>query len=120
MEKYPSGRRGSPAKGVVCDKRSPGSNPGFSDGSQVYVWYPRCKLNYAKEDDATSDDGDIDPGESYEIECMPTAEGIWRVKYYTANVEEGKTPYTMEDFVQKGLYTKSAIDTYFGAETAAG
>ena len=30
MEKYPRGRRGSPAKGVVCDKRSPGSNPGFS------------------------------------------------------------------------------------------
>ena len=30
LEKYPRGRRGSPAKGVVCDKRSPGSNPGFS------------------------------------------------------------------------------------------
>ena len=30
MEKYPRGRRGSPAKGVGCDKRRPGSNPGFS------------------------------------------------------------------------------------------
>ena len=30
MEKYPSGSRGSPAKGVVCDKRSEGSNPSFS------------------------------------------------------------------------------------------
>ena len=30
MEKYPRGRRGSPAKGVVLDKGSPGSNPGFS------------------------------------------------------------------------------------------
>ena len=30
MEKYPRGRRGSPAKGVVCDKRSEGSNPSFS------------------------------------------------------------------------------------------
>ena len=30
LEKYPSGRRGSPAKGVVCDKRSEGSNPSFS------------------------------------------------------------------------------------------
>ncbi len=29
-EKYPSGQRGSPAKGVVCDKRSMGSNPIFS------------------------------------------------------------------------------------------
>ena len=30
MRKYPSGRRGSPAKGVVGDEPSPGSNPGFS------------------------------------------------------------------------------------------
>ena len=30
MEKYPRGRRGSPAKGVVWVNRSPGSNPGFS------------------------------------------------------------------------------------------
>ena len=30
LEKYPSGRRGSPAKGVVGDEPSPGSNPGFS------------------------------------------------------------------------------------------
>ena len=29
-EKYPRGRMGSPAKGVVCDKRSEGSNPSFS------------------------------------------------------------------------------------------
>ena len=29
-EKYPRGRRGSPAKGVVREKRSPGSNPCFS------------------------------------------------------------------------------------------
>ena len=30
VEKYPSGRRGSPAKGVVRDERSEGSNPSFS------------------------------------------------------------------------------------------
>ena len=30
MEKYPSGRRGSPAKGVVLDNGSEGSNPSFS------------------------------------------------------------------------------------------
>ena len=30
MEKYPSGRRGSPAKGVVWDNCSEGSNPSFS------------------------------------------------------------------------------------------
>ena len=36
MEKYPRGRRGSPAKGVGRVERRPGSNPGFSaiDGSR--------------------------------------------------------------------------------------
>ena len=29
MQKYPSGSRGSPAKGVVWDNRSAGSNPAF-------------------------------------------------------------------------------------------
>ena len=51
---------------------------------------------------------------------MPTEEGIWRVKYYTANVEEGKTPHTMEEFVKEGLYTKAAIESFFGSETTAG
>ena len=30
MEKYPRGRRGSPAKGVGRDERREGSNPSFS------------------------------------------------------------------------------------------
>ena len=30
LEKYPSGRRGSPAKGVDRDNRCEGSNPSFS------------------------------------------------------------------------------------------
>ncbi len=30
MEKYPSGRRGSPAKGVDVSKACEGSNPSFS------------------------------------------------------------------------------------------
>ncbi len=42
MEKYPRGRRGSPAKGVVCDKRSPGSNPGFS------AWKNPCTVTGAR------------------------------------------------------------------------
>ena len=40
LEKYPRGRRGSPAKGVVLDKGSPGSNPGFSarpPGRAVFI-----------------------------------------------------------------------------------
>ena len=36
MEKYPRGRRGSPAKGVVRDKRSEGSNPSFSAKSNSF------------------------------------------------------------------------------------
>ena len=33
VEKYPRGRRGAPAKGVVRDNRSEGSNPSFSANS---------------------------------------------------------------------------------------
>ena len=36
VEKYPSGRRGSPAKGVGWDNRRPGSNPGFSASSRFH------------------------------------------------------------------------------------
>ena len=35
-EKYPRGRRGSPAKGVVREKRSQGSNPCFSAKSNSF------------------------------------------------------------------------------------
>ena len=35
MEKYPRGRRGSPAKGVVCDKCSESSNLSFSAMKQL-------------------------------------------------------------------------------------
>ena len=120
--------RGAVAKGAgAYDVNLPkGKEFGFgfsskmSDGSEVYVWYPRCKLTYTGEGDATSDDSDVDPKESYEIECMPTAEGIWRVKYYTADVESNKKPYTMEELVGKGLYTKASIEGYFGAEPSAG
>ena len=38
-EKYPRGRRGSPAKGVVREERSQGSNPCFSakQNGQVFT-----------------------------------------------------------------------------------
>lgn len=91
----------------------------MSDGSKVYVLYPRCKLAYDSEQDKTSDDSDIDPSEQYKIEALPTAEGLWRIRYYTASVAEGKKPYTMAEFVAKGLYTKADVDAYFGAEPAA-
>ena len=37
MQKYPRGRRGSPAKGVGCDKRREGSNPSFSAKNKTPV-----------------------------------------------------------------------------------
>ncbi len=96
-----------------------GFQSNMSDGSKVYVLYPRCKLTYDSEQDKTGDDSDIDPSEQYKIEALPTAEGLWRTRYYTASVAEGKRPYTMAEFMAKGLYTKADIDAYFGAEPAA-
>ena len=44
-EKYPRGRRGSPAKGVVCDKRSEGSNPS-SSAKQILNRTPKFGLGF--------------------------------------------------------------------------
>ena len=41
MEKYPRGRRGSPAKGVGCVECRPGSNPGFSAMNTDISWYKK-------------------------------------------------------------------------------
>ena len=68
----------------------------------------------------TRDDSDIDPSESYEIECMPTSEGVWRVRYATADVTEGKKPFTPQEWFSKGLYTVAQIDAAAGSETSAG
>ena len=46
MEKYPRGRRGSPAKGVGCDKRRPGSNPGFSAKPPERAAFYFCSFVY--------------------------------------------------------------------------
>ena len=69
---------------------------------------------------AMSDGSDIDPSESYEIECMPTSEGVWRVRYATADVTEGKKPFTPQEWFSKGLYTVAQIDAAAGSETSAG
>ena len=36
LQKYPRGRRGSPAKGVGCVKRREGSNPSFCAIAQLF------------------------------------------------------------------------------------
>ena len=37
LQKYPRGRRGSPAKGVGCVKRREGSNPSFCAREKVLI-----------------------------------------------------------------------------------
>lgn len=70
----------------------------MSDNSLVYYWHPRCKLVLGDSEYDTMDDGDIDPEASYDIEIMPTHEGVWRVRYFTADVADGKVPLTLDDF----------------------
>ena len=38
LQKYPRGSRGSPAKGVVWENRSAGSNPAFCAKKETSVW----------------------------------------------------------------------------------
>lgn len=97
-----------------------GFSTAMSDGSRKYVWYPRCRLSFTSDESKTSDDSDIDPSESYEIECMPTSEGVWRVRYATADVTEGKKPFTPQEWFSKGLYTVAQIGAAAGSETSAG
>lgn len=86
--------------GYFCD---------MSDGSRVYYWHPRCKLVISDENHDTSDDGDIDPEVSYDIEIMPTHEGVWRVRYYTGAVAAGKVPLSIEQFFGDMPYTIEQI-----------
>lgn len=77
-----------------------------SDGSHVYYWHPRCKLTSAKEDSKTSGDKQDDPSREFVIIAMPTAEGLWRVRYFTNEVPEGETALTPEKFFAAPIYTR--------------
>ena len=90
-----------------------------SDGSMVYYYHPRCKLTLGDEEHKTLDDSDLDPEVSYDIEIMPTAEGLWRVRYDTADVAAGKTPLTMEEFFSALPYTITEVEVIPGLEKAA-
>ena len=76
----------------------------------MYYWHPRCKLVVSDEDHDTSDDSDIDPEESYDIEIMPTSEGVYKVRYYTADVSEEKEPLTLAEFFGSELYSIAQIE----------
>lgn len=90
----------------------------MSDGSKVYYWHPRCKLVIGDEDHNTSDDGDIDPEVSYDIEILPTHEGVWRVRYYTNAVAVDKVPLTLEQFYGALAYTVAQIEALPALEAA--
>jgi len=89
-----------------------------SDGSLVYYYHPRCKLTLGEEEHNTSDDSDIDPEVSYDIEIMPTEEGVWRLRYYTADVAAEKTPLTMDEFFSALPYTVAEIEALPDLEKA--
>lgn len=80
-----------------------------SDGNKVYYWHPRCKLVPSDESVETSTDAAIDPQRDYTVKCMPTSEGIWRIRYYTRGVAE---PLSVEEFFSYCRYTSNiqAVD----------
>lgn len=91
-----------------------------SDGSRVYYYHPRCKLlQTGNQEHKTSDDNDPDPSVDYSLRLMPTEEGVWRVRYYTANVEQGKVPLTPEEFFALHPATIEEILAIPDAEKAA-
>lgn len=74
-----------------------------SDGGFVYYWHPRCKLTASDESPETSTDSAPDPSRDYTIKVMPTAEGIWRIRYRTKSVTPA--PLTPEQFFGVVRYT---------------
>lgn len=73
-----------------------------SDGNYVYYWHPRCKLTASDESPETATDSAPDPNRDFTIKALPTAEGIWRVRYATKGVEP---PLTVEEFFGFVRYT---------------
>ena len=81
-----------------------------SDGSKVYYWHPRCKLTIGNSEHKTSDDSDIDPEVSQDIEAMPTEdEGIWKMRYFTDKVQSGQTALTPDAFFKLRPYTAAEL-----------
>lgn len=112
--------------GVSYDKTAPvhkefgfGYYCDLSDGSQAYYFHPKCKLVRGNENFNTGDDGDIDPEEAYDIEILPTHEGVWRVRYYTRDVASGKVPLTLAQFFGALPYSIAEIEALPGLEATA-
>ena len=89
-----------------------------SDGNKVYYWHPRCKLVPSDESVETSTDAAVDPQRDYTIKCLPTSEGIWRVRYYTKGATK---PLSINEFFAFCRYTNGiqAIDLTISAPTVS-
>lgn len=74
------------------------------DGNYVYYWHPRCILTQNDETTETSTDSAIDPTRSFTIRALPTIEGVWRIRYYTQDVQ---TPLTVAQFFAFARYTEN-------------
>ncbi|MBQ6536984.1 MAG: hypothetical protein IJI40_09445 [Firmicutes bacterium] len=72
------------------------------DGNFVFYWHPRCLLTKKDSTVETSKDSAPDPSRPYTIRALPTVEGVWRVRYYTEDVQE---PLTPEEFFAFARYT---------------
>lgn len=74
------------------------------NGEYVYYWHPRCILAQNDETIETSTDSAPDPSRSYTIKALPTIEGVWRIRYYTEDVQ---SPLTPEAFFAYARYTEN-------------
>lgn len=92
----------------------------LSDDSEVYYLHPRCKLVQGTENHDTSDDSERDPEVSYDIEILPTDEGVFKINYFTKNHGDGKKPLSYEEFYKLMPYLEADIIKIPDSEQAAG
>ncbi len=91
-----------------------------SKGGLVYYLHPRCQMIEGQAEFADPGDSDADPQITKAIEVLPTHEGVWRIRYATADVAEGKVPLTMVEFFGAMPYTIAQISALAATEQAAG
>lgn len=90
------------------------------DGSATYYYHPRCKLVQSDATHRTYDSAQTpDPSVAYDILLLGTDEKVWRVRYFTASVEEGKVPLTPAEFFALHPETIEDIEAIPGTEKAA-
>ncbi len=91
-----------------------------SSGGLVFFFHPRCQMIVGQSEYNTANDSDPDPQVSKAIEVLPTHEGVWRVRYATADAAVGKVPLTLAQFFGALPYTIAEIEALVATEAAAG